>query len=82
MKKLLIKLIRMYQNTPLSSHRQCVFIPTCSEYMITSINEFGAIKGIYSGIKRILRCHHKKEFTIDMVPVKEKKKWKRLLFYY
>ena len=74
MKKLLIKLIRMYQNTPLSSHRQCVFIPTCSEYMIASINEFGVIKGIYSGIKRTLRCHDKKEFTIDMVPVKEKKK--------
>ena len=67
MKKLLIKLIRMYQSTPLSSHRQCVFIPTCSEYMITSINEFGVIKGIYSGIKRILRCHPFGKFGYDPV---------------
>ena len=73
MRNLIIKLIKIYQSTPLFSHSQCVFIPTCSEYMILSINEYGLIKGISLGIKRILKCHHKKEFTIDMVNIKEKK---------
>lgn len=82
MKKLIIKIIRLYQRMPLNTHKMCVFIPTCSEYMIISINEYGVLKGVYLGIKRILRCHHKKEFTIDMVKQKENKKWKKLLLFY
>ena len=74
MKKLIIKLIRLYHRAPLNTHNKCVYLPTCSEYMILSINGHGVLKGVYLGIKRILRCHHKKEFTIDMVKTKENKK--------
>lgn len=35
----------------------CRFEPTCSQYMMDAINEYGVIKGIILGIKRILRCH-------------------------
>ena len=56
MTKLLIKLIEIYQITPLLSHQMCRFTPTCSEYMKECLNIYG-LKGIFKGIKRILRCH-------------------------
>ena len=58
MKKCLIFLIKVYQNT-LSPFigRNCKFIPTCSEYTIDAINEYGAFKGAIMGIRRIWRCN-------------------------
>jgi hypothetical protein len=58
MKKLIIKLITFYQKhiSPFLG-RNCRFTPSCSEYMIGSINKYGSIKGILKGIKRILKCH-------------------------
>ncbi len=57
MKKLLIKLIRLYQKkAPQDMREQCLFTPTCSEYMIMAIEKYGAIRGVLKGIKRILRC--------------------------
>ncbi|NLC48057.1 MAG: membrane protein insertion efficiency factor YidD [Tenericutes bacterium] len=56
MKKVLIKLIDLYQATPLHCHTLCRFTPTCSEYMKQSI-EINGYKGIIKGIKRILRCN-------------------------
>src|SRR5688572_28948157 len=34
----------------------CRFEPTCSEYARQAIEKFGAVKGTWMGIKRILRC--------------------------
>tara|TARA_B100001540_G_scaffold47910_1_gene42957 strand:- start:768 stop:989 length:222 start_codon:yes stop_codon:yes gene_type:complete len=36
---------------------RCRYIPTCSEYAISSINKYGAIKGSRLMLKRILNCH-------------------------
>lgn len=69
--KVLILLINVYQRMPLNTHASCLFIPTCSEYMKISIERFGVVKGVSLGIKRIMRCHNRKEITIDMVPTKE-----------
>ena len=57
MKKIVIEIINLYQKTPLHSHKMCRFIPTCSEYMKIKINKYGVFKGMFLGIKRILRCH-------------------------
>lgn len=35
----------------------CIYIPTCSQYAIDAIDKYGAIKGSFMAIKRILRCH-------------------------
>ncbi len=57
MKKILVFLINFYQKTPLKSHGACVFLPTCSEYTKQAIVKYGSAKGVFMGIKRILRCH-------------------------
>lgn len=70
---LIVKLIRIYQNTPLKSHSKCRFYPTCSEYTIIAIEEYGTIKGLYLGLKRIIRCNpFNKKFGYDPVPLRRK----------
>ncbi len=71
MKKICIYLIRAYQITPLHSHSMCRFTPTCSEYMCEAIEEYGVLKGINLGIKRILRCRPHGGFGFDPVTKEE-----------
>jgi len=56
--KILIKLIKLYQLilSPLLGSN-CRYLPTCSEYFIECIKEFGIFKGCVLGTKRILSCH-------------------------
>lgn len=68
MKKLLIKMIEIYQITPLSTHSRCKFTPTCSEYGILAIEKYGAFKGTLLTIKRIIRCNPFSKGGIDLVP--------------
>ena len=73
MKKLLIYLIRGYQVIPFIGHNMCRFTPTCSEYMIEAIENYGVIKGLKLGIKRIKRCRPHGDYGYDPVPLKEEK---------
>jgi putative membrane protein insertion efficiency factor len=34
----------------------CRFEPTCSEYTKQAVEKYGAVKGTWMGLKRILRC--------------------------
>tara|TARA_B100000965_G_C18914042_1_gene465862 strand:- start:130 stop:381 length:252 start_codon:yes stop_codon:yes gene_type:complete len=54
----LIKIIKFYKYfiSPYF-HSNCRYLPTCSEYFIDSLKYNGALKGMYLGIKRILKCH-------------------------
>lgn len=69
MKKLIISLINIYQKMPIHTHSWCRFTPTCSEYMKQAVIMYGTKKGIYLGIKRLLRCHPFGKYGYD--PVKE-----------
>ena len=55
---ILIKLIRGYKFfiSPLLGN-SCRYLPTCSEYSIEALKEFGLLKGIFVSLKRILSCH-------------------------
>jgi len=56
--KIFIKIIKFYQYiiSPYLGNN-CRYFPTCSEYFIDSIKEFGFLKGSFLGLKRILSCH-------------------------
>lgn len=54
----LIKLIGFYQYvlSPWLGHH-CRFLPTCSCYARSALQEYGVLQGLYLGLKRLLRCH-------------------------
>jgi hypothetical protein len=51
---------------------QCRFVPTCSQYAIEAIKQFGALKGGYMAAKRIAKCHPFGSKGYD--PIKENQK--------
>ena len=58
MKRILLALIRFYRKsispyTPPS----CRFRPTCSAYALEAIQKYGALKGGWLTLRRLLRCH-------------------------
>ena len=69
MKKILLSLIRFYQRH-ISPHTPgcCRFRPTCSQYAKIAIERFGARKGGWMAIKRILRCNPFCKGGYDPVP--------------
>ena len=69
MKKLLLKLIKTYQRN-VSPHKRacCRFAPTCSHYAYTAVERFGAAKGGYLAVKRIIRCNPLCKGGYDPVP--------------
>lgn len=55
---IIIWTIRVYQRyAPDYIRLACVYEPSCSEYMILSIQRYGVMKGIIKGIQRLERCH-------------------------
>lgn len=57
MKKIIIYSIKIYQNKkPDRFKNRCLFTPSCSEYMILSLNKYGLVKGLYYGLMRLFRC--------------------------
>lgn len=72
LKKILILPIRFYQVaiSPLIGP-SCRFSPTCSHYMIEAIEEWGILRGMWMGVKRIARCHPWGGHGYDPVPKKE-----------
>ena len=70
MKHLLLWLIRFYQRaiSPCFPPR-CRFIPTCSQYACEAITKYGALKGGWLALKRLLRCNpYNKSGPYDPVP--------------
>ena len=74
MKKILIFLIKLYQKIPSNIHNYCRFTPTCSEYAIGAIKEYGSIKGCFLAIKRIIKCNPLGSYGYDPVPLKGDRK--------
>ena len=72
MKRILIGLIRFYQKA-ISPMRPpcCRFIPTCSAYAVEAVEKYGAWKGGWLALRRVLRCnpfHRQKSILYDPVP--------------
>jgi putative membrane protein insertion efficiency factor len=75
MKSLLITLVKLYRRgiSPFFAS-SCRFHPTCSSYMIEALDKHGVMKGLWLGIKRLLKCHpyYKGDF-VDEVPSDNKR---------
>ncbi len=57
-KRLLLSLIRFYRRYISPMHTPCCrFTPTCSTYAMQAIEKYGALKGGYLALRRVLRCH-------------------------
>ena len=74
-RELFIKPILFYQKH--LSHRKggscCKYLPTCSQYAIDAIREWGVICGLGLAIYRILRCNPLSRGGFDPVPKKRKR---------
>ena len=72
MKKLLLLLIRFYQRFISPCFPACCrYYPTCSSYALQAIAEYGAIRGGFLSVKRILRCNPFFKGGYDPVPPKK-----------
>lgn len=58
LKRAFICAVKIYQRyAPDSIRNKCRFEPSCSEYMILSVEKYGFIKGLKKGIDRLKRCN-------------------------
>lgn len=68
----LIGLVRLYQLTlsPWLGQR-CRFEPTCSQYALTALRRFGALRGTALTVRRLARCHPWGSSGYDPVPERD-----------
>jgi len=70
-KKVVLTLIRFYRKHISPGMRpRCKYFPTCSEYALEAVEEYGAFRGLLMGAWRILRCNPFSEGGFD--PVKKR----------
>jgi putative membrane protein insertion efficiency factor len=62
--------VRFYQIylSPLKGGPTCKFVPTCSQYALEAIEKYGALKGGWLALRRILKCHPFHRGGFDPVP--------------
>ncbi len=74
MKHPLIWLIKFYKkNISPYTMPSCKYYPTCSTYSLEAIEKFGAFKGGFLALWRILRCNPFSKGGFDPVPEKKNK---------
>ena len=72
--KILIFFIKVYRLlvSPILG-QNCRFWPTCSEYSIQALQEYGVLKGTKLILKRIVRCNPWGGSGIDVLPKRDAK---------
>lgn len=81
MTKIVILCIELYQKTLSPDHGVlkvlfpfgvCRYNPTCSEYALAGVRKFGLVKGLFLGMKRVVRCHPFAKGGNDPLPLLNK----------
>ena len=60
--------IRAYQLMAAPFPSSCRYTPSCSTYALEAVRRYGALKGTWLGVRRILRCHPFHAGGYDPVP--------------
>ena len=72
MKSLLLAAIRFYRKYISPTRPPCCrFIPTCSAYALEAVEKYGALRGGFLALRRLLKCqpfHRQKTIEYDPVP--------------
>ncbi|MCD7947028.1 MAG: membrane protein insertion efficiency factor YidD [Oscillospiraceae bacterium] len=72
MKRVLLACISFYRRYISPAHPpSCRFIPTCSAYALEAVEKYGAWKGGWLSLRRLLKCqpfHRQKTIEYDPVP--------------
>lgn len=69
MKKILIGIVNFYRKRISPGKPPCCrFRPTCSQYALEALEKYGAAKGSWLALKRILRCNPFCRGGYDPVP--------------
>jgi len=75
MKGILLALVRLYQLTlSRTLPPTCRFEPSCSQYTYQAIERFGALRGGWMGVKRLVRCNPFNPGGYDPVPELEEER--------
>lgn len=67
---LIIKLYQIIISPLLGSN--CRYQPTCSQYSVQALEQWGIFYGLFLSLKRIVRCHPWGDSGYDPVPPKSK----------
>lgn len=78
MKRFILSAIKFYQRFSFfhlsifrvlfMTDKICRFVPSCSEYTYQAVEKYGIFKGLFLGLKRIVRCHPWNKGGFDPVP--------------
>ena len=69
MKKFLIAAVKFYRKNISPARPPCCrFSPTCSEYALEALEKYGALKGTYLALRRLLKCNPFHKGGYDPVP--------------
>ncbi|HAY69251.1 MAG: membrane protein insertion efficiency factor YidD [Acidimicrobiaceae bacterium] len=68
MKKIVLSVLSWYRQYRGLRPDACRFDPTCSAYTVEAVETHGALRGLYLGTRRVLRCHPLGGRGYDPVP--------------
>lgn len=63
----IVKRILKFYKKYLSKGYNCRFVPSCSEYTYQAVDKYGVIKGLYLGLKRVVRCNPWNKGGVDLL---------------
>ncbi len=65
-KKVVIRILRFYKKY-VSRGYHCRFEPSCSEYAVEAVEKYGVVKGLFLGVKRVIRCRPGVKGGVDLL---------------